>query len=595
MAEVGSTANNYQILAKLAMGGMAEIFLARGESTTGVERYVVLKRIIREKAHDTQFVQMFLEEARLAAQLQHANIAQVYDIGKLGESYFFTMEYVHGETVRDVLQRARSLRRELPLGLILTVIAGTAAGLHHAHERIGIDGRPLGIVHRDVSPSNLMVSYDGSVKVVDFGVAKAENRAHETQSGAVKGKISYLSPEQCRGAPVDRRSDLFSLGIVLWEMLTLERLYRRASDFENMAAIVNEPTPSPTTHRPGLPHDLEQLSLRLLSKRPEARFATAQDLLEEIEEIAARNGLVLSISALGRFMKELFGQRPEPWVQLEAVRDSADGVTVTSEPLPPELSSISDSVEGHLRHIRDLGTPYAAHHGTTSEPSALPPVPTVNMRAAVPVSDVLAMVPIYQQPMVTPSAPYAVHPTTGSQAMMPLAVAAPTISSPPVAAANVKRIVVVAALSVIVGLAIVLVVRGDREPARATDAPVVAMPAPTDAAPAAVATDAVPLVTPIPVDAAEQTTVAPADGGEPCAGAPTELLAAECTRSACAAGDAARARPWYAKAASADRAALQAECKRNGIDLGTKPRIVKPSAPVEKPDPCKLDPMACQR
>ena len=208
VAEVGSTANNYQILAKLATGGMAEIFLARGASTGGVERYVVLKRIIRDKANDTHFVQMFVEEARLAAQLQHANIAQVYDIGKLGDSFFFTMEYVHGETVRGLLQRARSLRREIPLGLILTVIAGTASGLHHAHQRIGIDGRPLGIVHRDVSPSNLMISYDGSVKVVDFGVAKAENRAQETRSGAVKGKISYLSPEQCRGAPVDRRSDL---------------------------------------------------------------------------------------------------------------------------------------------------------------------------------------------------------------------------------------------------------------------------------------------------------------------------------------------------------------------------------------------------
>jgi serine/threonine protein kinase len=182
-AEVGSAANSYEILAKLAMGGMAEIFLARGASAAGVERYVVLKRVLRHRASDVHFVQMFLDEARLAAQLQHPNIAQVYDIGKLGDSYFFTMEYVHGETVRAIMQRARSLRRDLPIASLLTIVAGAASGLHHAHERIGIDGRALQIVHRDVSPSNLMVSYEGSVKVVDFGVAKASDRATETRSG----------------------------------------------------------------------------------------------------------------------------------------------------------------------------------------------------------------------------------------------------------------------------------------------------------------------------------------------------------------------------------------------------------------------------
>src|SRR5215831_10706131 len=191
-AEVGSTANSYQILAKLAVGGMAEIYLARGAGVAGVERYCVLKRILRERANDVRFVQMFLDEAKLAAQLQHPNIASVYDIGMLGDSYFFTMEYVHGETVRSLLQRAQVQRRSLPMACVLTIAAGAAAGLHHAHERNGNDGRPLGIVHRDISPANLMVSYEGNLKVVDFGVAKAADRV-ETKSGTVKGKISYLS------------------------------------------------------------------------------------------------------------------------------------------------------------------------------------------------------------------------------------------------------------------------------------------------------------------------------------------------------------------------------------------------------------------
>ncbi|HEY6034652.1 MAG TPA: serine/threonine-protein kinase, partial [Kofleriaceae bacterium] len=194
-AAAESSANSYAILAKLATGGMAELFLARTQSSAGVERYVVLKRVLPQRAHDRHFIEMFLDEARLAAQLQHPNIAQVFDTGKLGDSYFFSMEYVHGETVRELAHRAQELGEAIPLGCVLTIAAAAAAGLHHAHERLGLDGTPLGIVHRDVSPSNLMVSYEGNVKLVDFGVAKTTDSTVETQTGTVKGKISYLSPE----------------------------------------------------------------------------------------------------------------------------------------------------------------------------------------------------------------------------------------------------------------------------------------------------------------------------------------------------------------------------------------------------------------
>jgi serine/threonine protein kinase len=357
-AEVGSTENSYQILAKLASGGMAEIFLARGEGVAGVERYCVLKRILRDRASDVQFVQMFLDEARLAAQLQHPNIAQVYDIGKLGDSYFFTMEYVHGETVRALLHRAVELRRKLPISCVLTIVAGAAAGLHHAHVRVGIDGRALGIVHRDVSPSNLMASYEGGVKLVDFGVAKASDRAHETKSGTVKGKISYLSPEQCRGKRVDRRSDLFSLGICFWEMLTAERLYRRASDFENMNAIVSEPPPPPSSRRVDIPPEIDELVLRLLAKDPEARCQTADEVVETLEALAAGIGSVLSASALGRLVRELFGPRREPWLELEGLQPHAEGVTVTGEPIPRELAiPLADRLDHQLASVLDLSAP----------------------------------------------------------------------------------------------------------------------------------------------------------------------------------------------------------------------------------------------
>jgi eukaryotic-like serine/threonine-protein kinase len=402
-AEVGSTANHYQILARLATGGMAEIFLARGISAPGVERYCVLKRILRNRASDVHFVKMFLDEARLAAQLQHANIAQVYDIGKLGDSYFFTMEYVHGETVRALLQRARSLRRELPLGCILTVLNGAAAGLHHAHTRIGIDGRPLNIVHRDVSPSNLMVGYEGGVKVVDFGVAKAADRMQETKSGTVKGKISYLSPEQCRGHAIDRRSDLFSLGICFWEMLTTERLYRRASDFENMTAIVNEAPPPPSSRRPGLAPAIDAIALRLLAKDPAARFQTAEELVEALEDIGTEAGAKISSSALGRVLRDMFGQRPEPWLELAEANETADGVTVTSEPIPKELGiPVEDQVDLSLASVPDLAK-LASTGPREPAPASVPP-PVISAPVTVPMSAAVAaaLAPTEVVPLVSP-------------------------------------------------------------------------------------------------------------------------------------------------------------------------------------------------
>ncbi|HEX7843518.1 MAG TPA: serine/threonine-protein kinase, partial [Kofleriaceae bacterium] len=408
VAEVGSTANRYQILAKLAVGGMAEIFLTRGAGVAGVagvERYCVLKRILREHASDAQFVQMFLDEARLAAQLQHPNIAQVYDIGMLGDSYFFTMEYVHGETVRSLLSRALELGRPLPLACVLTIIAGTAAGLHHAHERNGHDGRPLGIVHRDVTPSNLMVSFEGNVKVVDFGVAKASDREAQTKSGTVKGKISYLSPEQCRGVRVDRRSDLFSLGIVMWEMLTCARLYRRDSDFETMTAIVKEPPPPPSSHRRDVPRAVDDIVLRLLAKSVTDRFQTAADVIEAIENVSARAGTILSTSAVSRLIRDLFGTRPEPWLVLDGDTQPLQPITLGAKPIPKQLAPADgDSAEIELAAVPDLSSssistdnesdapvlPDAAAQaaGAAETDPELPPARTVNRSHHGPVESI---------------------------------------------------------------------------------------------------------------------------------------------------------------------------------------------------------------
>ena len=382
-AEVGSTANDYEILAKLATGGMADIFLARGASVAGVERYCVLKRILRDAAGDAQLVQMFLDEARLAAQLQHPNIASVYDVGKLGDSYFFTMEYVHGETVGSLIQRSVDGDRLLPLACVLTIVAGAAAGLHHAHERNGVDGRALQIVHRDVSPSNLMVSYEGSVKVVDFGVAKAAHRASETRSGRVKGKISYMSPEQCRSQPLDRRSDLFSLGIVMWEMLTGDRLYRRDSDFAIMTAIIDEAPVSPSVVRPDVPREVDDIVRRLLAKPAADRFQSAAEVVDQIEAVALRAGMMLSTAALGRFVGELFGRRPEPWLELESGSGSAQ-TELASESAPSYAE-----IELELAAVPEIGIA-STHVALEPERRSGPPAWSAPRRLAPAAAPVIA-------------------------------------------------------------------------------------------------------------------------------------------------------------------------------------------------------------
>jgi serine/threonine protein kinase len=405
----GTTSNRYAILGRIATGGMAEIFLARATSLAGVERYVVLKRILPERTRDPVFVRMFLDEARLAAQLQHPNIAQVHDIGRLGDSYFFTMEYVHGEDLRAILQRLAALRRLPPIQHALLIASGAAAALHHAHERAAPDRRPLGIVHRDVSPSNVMVSFEGAVKLVDFGVAKASQRQAETRTGTVKGKIAYLSPEQCKGGAIDRRSDIFSLGIVVYELLTCSRLWKRETDFATMTAIVNEDAPPPSRVRPEITPELDQVVLTALARDPEQRFASAGLMLEALEAAAEHAGKTMSAHALGRFLRELFGERPEPWMELGVSDDAPSIVTVTSQsvidadalagapslgrPTAIAASAHGEDVENELRRttqLRRSANPGDDSGSGTSMPEVAPlamtwsgPVPAISPQRTI--------------------------------------------------------------------------------------------------------------------------------------------------------------------------------------------------------------------
>jgi serine/threonine protein kinase len=316
-SERGTASSQYDLLARLAAGGMAEIFLARANSLAGLERYVVLKRIRPERGDDARWVAMFLDEARLAAQLQHPNIAQVFDLGQIGDDYFYTMEYVHGEDLLDILGRTSELKQPMPVQVALSIIAGAAAGVAHAHERCAPDGRPLGIVHRDLSPSNLMVSMEGTVKVVDFGVAKARFRSTETQAGTIMGKVAYLSPEQCTTGEIDHRSDIFSLGIVMYEMLTNSRLFKRETDYETLRSIARDNPIAPSAIVPNLPRGLDEVVLRALAKDPDKRYHTAHAMLDALEHVAEKAGMSITSNVLRRYMRDLFGMREEPWRELE--------------------------------------------------------------------------------------------------------------------------------------------------------------------------------------------------------------------------------------------------------------------------------------
>ena len=220
----------YEVLKHLASGGMADVLLGRTDGIEGFERHVVLKRIKPEHAQDLRFIRMFLDEARLAANLHHQHIVQVHDIGESAGEYFIAMEYLHAEEVRTILLTASRSRQHVPLGYGMAIVSAAAAGLHYAHERRGQDKQPLGIVHRDVSPPNVLLSYSGEVRLTDFGLAASTLKMEKTAPGIIYGKVSYMSPEQCKSAEIDRRSDVYSLGVVLYELATTSRLFKGTNE-----------------------------------------------------------------------------------------------------------------------------------------------------------------------------------------------------------------------------------------------------------------------------------------------------------------------------------------------------------------------------
>ncbi len=352
----------YEMLERIASGGMAELYRARRSGVEGFQKIVAIKKILPHLADNEGFITMFADEAKLAAQLNHPNIVHIYDLGKIeGGGYFIAMEHVEGRDLRAILDSARELGTPLPVPLAVYIASKVASALDYAHRRRDAEGRDLHIVHRDVSPQNILISYEGDIKLCDFGIAKAASKVSQTESGALKGKIQYMSPEQAWGKPIDRRSDLFSLGSVLYELLTEQKLFHGDSDLTVLENVRKASAEPPSAANPDVPKALDAVVLRALAKEPEDRYANASDLLRDLEQVLYSYSPAPGSADLAIFLHRL--QAEESAVAEARAREAARAV--------PEA-------EVEQKPRRAKAAPVARRTGTVSKapaPEAATPAP----------------------------------------------------------------------------------------------------------------------------------------------------------------------------------------------------------------------------
>ena len=326
----------YRLIAELGHGGMAEVFLAIASGPAGFNKLVVLKQIRDQLADDPEFLAMFLDEARLAARLNHPNVVQTNEVGEDGRRYFIAMEYLEGQPLNRIVQRlAKDGRLTLPMHVRILIDA--LAGLHYAHELTDFDGTPLQVVHRDATPHNIFVTYAGQVKVVDFGIAKALGSSAETRAGVLKGKVSYMAPEQALGEKVDRRADVFAVGIMLWEALAGRRPFKGQNDVVILQKLVAGDIPSPGTVRDDIPELLEAICMKSLAHDREERYATAEDMQRALEAALEHLGERPQLRAVGDLVAKTFADER---VRIRGVIEAQmAGIRTTGEFPAPEITA----------------------------------------------------------------------------------------------------------------------------------------------------------------------------------------------------------------------------------------------------------------
>ncbi len=343
----------YELLERVAVGGMAEVFRAKRSGVEGFEKIVAVKRILPHLSDNKEFVDMFVAEAKMVAGLTHPNIVQIFDLGRIEKTHYIAMEYVHGRDLRSILRRAKEKNLRLPLDLAVHIVSKVAWALEFAHRKKDAKGRPMMIVHRDVSPQNILISFDGEVKLTDFGIAKAATKASITDVGALRGKLLYMSPEQAWGKPLDRRSDLFSLGIVFYEMLTEQKPFLGSSEMSILETVRQCQIQPPRVVNPRVPERLEKIALQALAKDSDHRYQDAGELARELE----------------RFLLERHPPTPAQLARLlELLFDEKErGVTVHEEPTGEKARDLAPEPDIHVEFDFAPSAPAALAEGRTRE------------------------------------------------------------------------------------------------------------------------------------------------------------------------------------------------------------------------------------
>jgi serine/threonine-protein kinase len=357
-----TSVGKYRVLSELGRGGMANVYLAVTRGPSDVNKLVVLKALLPDLATEPAALTAFLDEARLAAQLNHGNVVQTYEVGTQGDRQVIVMEYLEGQSLASVMKRGSTAGTPLSLGFNLRILIDVLEGLQYAHELRAYDGSPLSLVHRDVSPQNVFVTYDGQVKVLDFGIAKAASSTIHTATGVVKGKISYMSPEQMVGESVDRRADVYSVGCMLWAAAAGRKLWKDTPDVHVMRAVMNGQIPSPQSVNPECDDELDQITMRSLALDCERRYQTAHELQEDLERYCERHGFQNRPRELGRYVAALFADtRAELRARVEKQ------LSVVS----PEIGSRSQSDPALSALVQGVVVPSALSMAATGTISAI--------------------------------------------------------------------------------------------------------------------------------------------------------------------------------------------------------------------------------
>ncbi|MBW1811944.1 MAG: serine/threonine protein kinase, partial [Deltaproteobacteria bacterium] len=365
---------NYLLLKLIAKGGMAEVFRAMAIGPEGFSKLVAVKRILPHLSKDPQYVDMFINEARLAANLIHTNIVQILDFGNINNLLYQSMEYVHGRNLADIIQVLQNLGQPAPCLAACYIFDDALTGLDHAHRKTDGSGKPLNLIHRDMSPHNIMVSYEGGAKIVDFGIAKASQTTVNTAWGVIKGKQEYMSPEQVRGEKLDKRTDIFSMGICFYELLTLTPMYSGAGQMELLSKIGNAEFVKPRKINPNIPEALEAILLKALAVDPDQRYQTAADWIDALNLYLTENNLRFSSSRLlSDFMDHLFHDK----IQAEQRAMVEEARLVESiRPGPDTLDEISQTLESGSAQIKtvvmqDLTIPAPEGQSQPQEPAEI--------------------------------------------------------------------------------------------------------------------------------------------------------------------------------------------------------------------------------